>query len=292
MVLLKAQQFQESASKKEHFNLKDIEAEARSIIAAARQERKRILEQTQVEIEQQRQEALAQGHAQGLKEGLEEGRKTGHTQAFDEAAKTFAHDGEKVLSTLRQTLHQFDQGKQELLWQAEQGALRLAIRIAETVLKDSRALNPNVSEQNLKTALELVSRNSNAVVFAHPDDLEHLQTILKDDHALGQYDSIRFRPDPDVTRGGCRVTTQQGQVDAQLETQLQRIADELLMDQFDLSSSVPAAVQPAPAEHNADITDPAAAHVAPIDTDADPTFVKPDDLVIDGNETQNDEPVD
>ncbi len=120
--------------------------------------------------------------------------------------------------------------KTQLLWQAEQGTVALALAIAEKVVKQKGLGSSQVACQNLKAALELLSGTTDIIVKVNPQDIEHLHQMAdKSGQTFGSFEHIKFAPDESIHPGGCLVKTPNGQIDADLETQLSRIADELLM---------------------------------------------------------------
>ena len=106
----------------------------------------------------------------------------------------------------------------------------LALAIAEKVLKSPVVATPEAAAANVKAALKLIAKATDVTVRINSKDVESLQQ-LADAHetTLGQYTSIVIVPDDNVEPGSCRVLTEHGEIDAGLELQIQRIADELLM---------------------------------------------------------------
>jgi flagellar assembly protein FliH len=234
MVLLKAKEFDQETTTKKAFNLNDIAAEAKLIIEEARRRRREMLDQALKEIDQTRQQAQTLGHQQGYEKGLAQGQEEGHQQALQESRQNFAQKSEELLNTFRAACQQFDQCKHELLWQAEQNMVALALAIARKVIKQAGMLSTDVALENVKAALDMVTDKTDVVVKLSPGDIEHLKELTeKDEKMLGKYDSIRFETDQILTPGSCRVCTNQGEIDARLETQINRIADELLMARED-----------------------------------------------------------
>ncbi|MBN1436470.1 MAG: hypothetical protein JW936_05295 [Sedimentisphaerales bacterium] len=214
----------------ERFNLDDIEKEARRIIAAAKAERDRILADAAVEIEQQRKQVEQEGRSAGHKAGFAEGHKAGTAQALEEAQEKYAEQTRSSIEMMQQVLGQFDQVKQNLIWQAEQGVVALVLAIAEKVIKQSGKLDANITMENVKAALELVNQRTDVRVQVHPSHLEAIEKLLgSTDKAFGSFASITVEACEDVLPGGCCLTTEHGGVDAQLETQIDRIVAQLMM---------------------------------------------------------------
>ena len=234
MVLLKATEFQEETGKKEIFNLSDIAAEARVMIESARRERDKILAAARQEMESIRQGARKEGGEKGYAEGRLQGQKEGQEKAYQEARQEFQRQSEDLIKQLSATLEQFSQVKHGLVWQAEQDTVALAICIAEKVIKEASLLHREIAAETVRQALALISRHTDAVIRVNARDEEYLEKIAAPrEQVLGHYGSIRFEADETVEPGGCVICTENGAVDGQLDTQIQRIADELLMKKIE-----------------------------------------------------------
>ena len=230
MSVLKALEFDDSALKKERFNLTDIADEARRLVAEAKAESKKIVDAAVEDARQQCEQGRAEGYEQGRAAGVAEGEKAGHQQALEEARVKFAEESRLTTESLRAILQSFDQVKESLLWQAEQGTVALALAIAEKVVKSPVVATPEAAAANVTAALKLIARATDVTVRVNTQDVESLQR-LADAHetTLGRFTSITVMPDNNIEPGGCLVLTEHGEIDAGLETQIKRIADELLM---------------------------------------------------------------
>ncbi len=226
--MLKAIELNKSKMRAELFNLSDIEAEAQEILAQAREQAQQVLAEAEKQCAALQEEARRQAFAQGFKEGKEQGVKAGHDEAFQKAQKEFAQTSGKTRETLEAVLSQFDRQKNELLWRAEQETVALAVAIAEKVTRQIGVLRPDTARETLKEALELVNRRSNVTIYVHSRDLEHLRQMTQNESVLAEFASIHFQADDAVEQGGCRVVTENGVVDAQLVTQIDRIGREMI----------------------------------------------------------------
>ena len=174
-------------------------------------------------------QAEQEGYQAGLEKGLSEGRQTGQEQAFKEAQETFGRESREVLAALQTAWQQFDQRKEELMWRAEQGTVVLAVAIAEKVVKQTGLLRREAATENVKAALSLLAQTTNVVVKLNARDLEHLTKLAgENEKVLGRYAGIKVEADEGIEPGGCLLVTSVGEIDGQLETQVKRIADELL----------------------------------------------------------------
>ena len=87
-------------------------------------------------------------------------------------------------------------------------------------------MNRGIAADTVKEALALVNANTNVTVRVNPEDWNHLEKMV--DNAFPAYRSIKFQPDDSITPGGCIIETPNGKINALVETQLRRIATQLL----------------------------------------------------------------
>ena len=116
-------------------------------------------------------------------------------------------------------------------WRArwENVAVGVAISIAEKILHTTLKQRPEVAVDMISEALRLSAGHAQVRVQLNPDDVQQLgdqaTEIVKTLSACAEAVIV---PDKSITRGGCRIETRYGEVDARLETILQRITEELL----------------------------------------------------------------
>lgn len=97
----------------------------------------------------------------------------------------------------------------------------LAVRLAEQVLRTELQQRPeSMAAMVREVTASTPYLGDQPKLFLHPDDLELLQPILSAELTA---DHWLMLPDPTLTRGGCRLDTAGGSVDATLETRWQRV---------------------------------------------------------------------
>jgi flagellar assembly protein FliH len=110
----------------------------------------------------------------------------------------------------------------------EDRAIELAVAIAARLVRRELAHDPRISQQWMREALQLATGCSTVTLRLHPDDYA---TLGNWQHQLTREFSglspARIVADPQIARGGCRVDTEFGFIDQQLETQLTRLQEEL-----------------------------------------------------------------
>lgn len=116
-------------------------------------------------------------------------------------------------------------------WQRhwEQHALRVASAIASRIVRREIDKVPLITLDLVREALNLAAGNERITLRLHPDDQATLgDRALQLAGELGSLAEVRVVADPAISSGGCRVDTEFGSIDQQLEAQLARITEELL----------------------------------------------------------------
>ncbi|MCO5978422.1 FliH/SctL family protein [Ideonella oryzae] len=149
-------------------------------------------------------EARQQGWSDGYRDGLE---------ALEAAKRQFA---QQVSAQIAQVAEGFQDGLAEL-----------EARLAQTLVESAVTLARQVVRSELQQRPEAVVQVAHEAMAAVVLSARHLRLRLNpDDAALvaeGAADALKARevqlvPDADIQRGGCRVESDLGQVDASIET--------------------------------------------------------------------------
>ncbi|MBN2063923.1 MAG: hypothetical protein JW745_03895 [Sedimentisphaerales bacterium] len=240
MTVVKARDLQKD-QKGVVFNFRDIAAEGQAMLDAARAESKRIIEQAKIQTTKNQEKIYKEAYEKGLELGRQKGyedafapaEKKGYDQgyatALAEVKNKFEDHIAEPLADLKRIIEYFETNKKQLIWQAEQSFVVLAVKLAEKVIRREIEVNPELICQSVRAALEVVAHTTNVVVKVSPCDvaiIEDLKGSLGD--VLGRFENVSIKPDEAVEKGGCIVQTERGRVDARIETQLARIARDIL----------------------------------------------------------------
>jgi flagellar assembly protein FliH len=211
------------------FSMADIEKQAKAIIIAARLRAERLIISAQQEAEDLKRlahaHALIEGKKDGIAQGLEEGRKTGRDEALNEQRQQLA----SLCAALTQAAQDLEASRLSLESDAKQAVVSLAIAIAERVTKRMGLLDPKVAEANIDQALRLVVHTADVRIAVHPSQKETLTQVLP--RIQAQWPNMKhvdLIADGTLAPGGCRIFSGGGQIDGDLDLQLNRIAQELI----------------------------------------------------------------
>lgn len=228
MAVIKSQQVPQAAAA---FSMRDIEFHARALVQRAQQQAEEILIAAQIEAETLRAKAHADGHAAGKKEGhavgLKQGEAAGKTAAFEEAREQLSTQS----AALIRVVTDINADREALQQQATSEVLELAVAIARRVTKRQGLLDPAVVAANTFAAVKLVVNKADLRVALHPSQKQLLEELLpKMKQVWPQLLHVELVEDVSLAPGGCRVTTAAGEINADIDYQLDRIAAELLPD--------------------------------------------------------------
>lgn len=198
------------------FNFQEMAGQADAYIANVRKEAAKIVQQAHTEAEKVRQNA----------------EKAGRLAAEEAIERILDEKIAKQIQTLRPALAEVakqlsdERGKWMDQWQ--RGAVRLATRMAEKILKYELECKPDASKEIIREALELAAGAADVTVRLSPYDYKHLRGETESiAESLKELAPTKIVSDDTVSRGGCIVTTQFGEIDQRIETQLARLEEEL-----------------------------------------------------------------
>ncbi|MCW9058331.1 MAG: flagellar assembly protein FliH [Gammaproteobacteria bacterium] len=158
------------------------------------------------QIEQARKEGYAQGHEEGLRAGQQEIHR--QVQRL-----------EQLLVALRQPFAELDAAVEEQLSQ-------LAMLVARHLVRRELKADPGQVVAVVREALAALPITSRMVrLHLHPEDA----TLVREAFSLNEEEAhIQVLDDPVQSRGGCRVQTDNSQIDASVETRLNALIAQVL----------------------------------------------------------------
>lgn len=225
--LLKARELQ-STGAKVAFNFSDMDRQCDDYLARVRAEADEILAHAHTEAERIRTEARATALTQGRSAGLAEANARIEQRAAEIAEERTRERLRSVLPAMQTAVATLQAEREVWLREWESSAIRLSAAIAERIVKQEVALRPEIAPGLVAEALQLAAGCPRLTVRMHPDDVAQIEAaghaLLDQLAALGQASIVG---DPQISRGGCVIDTVHGQIDAQIETQIDRIIEEL-----------------------------------------------------------------
>jgi len=162
-------------------------------------------------------------------EAYAKGLEAGRTAGEQEIRKRFeqVNSIESILNALAKPLQQMDK-------EVETQLVSLAFAIAKQVVRRELRIDPSQVIAIVRDTVSLLPlAQRNVRVHLHPDDARLLHERLSEPHAERAWTIVE---DPMMTRGGCRVSSDNSQIDARLETRLAAVFAHLMGDERDESA--------------------------------------------------------
>ncbi|WP_258359725.1 FliH/SctL family protein [Moorella sulfitireducens] len=194
--------------------------------AAARERAAAILEQARREADaikdaafEERQKVLEEGRAAGEARGYREGL----AQAEEEALR-IRREAEAAREEARQVLQEARRVYQETISAAEGDIIELALAIAGKIIGREIELRPDLVVEMARQAIRQVAEGQNYIIYASPEAagaIRQRRAELLAEAAPGA--RLQVIADPAFKGGGCRVETENGFIDAAIDTQMEEL---------------------------------------------------------------------
>jgi flagellar assembly protein FliH len=198
------------------FNLSDVAAQAVDCLARARAEAANIL-------------AEAAHAASAIRESAEaEGRRAAAGAVDRMVEQRVAEQLASLKPVLAKSYDELRCAREEWLSDWETRAVRLGTSIAERIIRRELCAQHDIPLTLVREALELAAGCRRMRLLMNPADVHRLAEPVQ--KLLDEFASVaatELVADASISAGGCRVETEHGSIDQQIEAQLSRIAEEL-----------------------------------------------------------------
>jgi flagellar assembly protein FliH len=167
----------------------------------------RMLAQAQLEAERIREQARAEGYA--------EGRSAGHEYGATEM--------DLATRALDEAMQDIESLRVELVAAIENDAIQLGLQLAEKILGGTRQLPSERILETVQGGLRRVTDRRKIAVLVNPAELEAVSSAIAElTTGSSGVELCDIQPDERVEPGGAIVRTAEGEVDASVDTQLER----------------------------------------------------------------------
>jgi flagellar biosynthesis/type III secretory pathway protein FliH len=189
--------------------------------AFARNEAAQIIAAAQAEAEQIREQARVAGHTEGYE--------LGRAEASAQCAP--------AVQALATVLAEAQAERERVAEQMEESAVALALQIADKALTGAITAQPDRVVDVVRGALRCLVERERVTILVHPQDLQTVREAVDGlIQQLGGIEHLEVQEERRVQRGGAIVRSTAGEIDARLETKLERarevLQEELLQAKF------------------------------------------------------------
>lgn len=198
------------------YDFADMGAQADDYLRSVQVEAAKIVEASRREAASVRQEAEGAGR-RAAEQAIE--------RILDEKV---AKQMKTLTPALEAAVRELVDAKQDWLRHWESAAIDLATAIAGRLVRGELARRPEIALEWIRESLELAAGAGDIAIRLHPSDSATLERQAEQLAAVfAPAASVRVVADESITPGGCRIVTEFGSIDGQLETQLERVKQEL-----------------------------------------------------------------
>ena len=184
------------------YTFRQLEAPAGSVRDVAD-----VLSAAHADAEQIRQQAWAEGEAEGRAAGMAAVRA----------------ELEPSLQAVARAAQALDAVRDQLISELEHDAVALALRLAEQIVAGAIDVAPERVVDVAGVALRRIRDRAHVTLVVNPDDLELMSdSVTQLQSELGGIANLNVQSDRRVGRGGVLARTDEGEIDASIETQLAR----------------------------------------------------------------------
>lgn len=211
-------------------DLGDVSRQAQQIRDSAEAKASRIIQEAEQQVESLRQaahtESAAQGYQEGLEKGLKEGRQKGQQEGHEEAVTATSESLEAIQKAWSDAMRQWDENRQDVEREVQRSVVTFAVQFANKIIHRAIEFDPEIVVNQLADVLSYVLRPVDVTVRICREDRSVLESAMP--RLLNDFSNVKhihLTDDESVGRGGCVVTYGQGQIDASIETQLNRLTE-------------------------------------------------------------------
>jgi flagellar assembly protein FliH len=158
----------------------------------------------QARLSEIERDAFAKGYEQGERSGAEAGGRR----------------AEAMLRRMASTLEELASVRQQMIQQAERQMVQIALTIAKRILHREVTLDPDLTVAMARVALDRLGEHSGATIRLHPEDYAAAVGGAEEEWSSEQVTVIS---DDNISRGGCRIESVFGFVEAGVEAQFEEI---------------------------------------------------------------------
>ena len=155
---------------------------------------------------------------------LEEARKKGYSKGFGEGKRDALKTMEEGIGNIFRASESIERFKNELYEDVKQDVINLSLKIAKTIVKAETAADSGLISGIIADAVNKSSDAVNFTICLNPGDYGILN---KNPEAIKEFiardTDISFIPDVNLSAGEIIIKTDFGEIDARIETQLERI---------------------------------------------------------------------
>ncbi len=190
--------------------LRETESMIIDLLDKAKEEASSIIAEAHEEAEQIRQENSQKGYEEGISKAEQE---------IDGSIRNARQESQQIIAQAGKT-------KMQILKAAESDMMRLVMAIARKVIGGEMETNPQVIINVIDQALTYLDQTENISVHINPREVLQVLDAVNTSQFTDKNNKVvdfEVQADKRVSAGGCIIEGEEGQIDATIETRMNRI---------------------------------------------------------------------
>jgi len=215
-------------------HLYDIYNQREIILNEANDEALKIINNAKRNAQKEIAECKKRGYEEGFNAGTEVGRNKGYTEGY-ETGKISVSEKYKTINAnklreLSEMMEKIEDEKEKIISKYESGISRLAIEIAEEIIKHKLETKDNLISGIIKNVIKDYRNTEWIKIFiSSKDDVISVQAdreLINELHKISN--DVKFQVSEDLAQGSAIVETPDKVVDASINTQLKNFKEMVL----------------------------------------------------------------
>ena len=214
-------------------DLGDIGMQAAKMRMQAETKAAKIVTEAEVKAKVLVENAHNQGYEEGLRKGLQQGEQRGYEEGlqkgYEEAFNSKIESLQQVQVAWGEVMSQWEDYRNRMEVDSSEAVMEFTLKLAERLVHRVIEVDHTVIVDQVANALSYILKPLDVTVQINADDRQILEEAIPELMAEFRHlKHIELVEGKDISRGGCLVQYGRGEIDAQIETQLERVIDMIL----------------------------------------------------------------
>jgi flagellar assembly protein FliH len=211
-------------------DLDDLESRGKAVVASANAEAESILAMAKAQRKKLLSTAQQEGYDKGQRDGYEQGYIDGVVNGVEDAKKDRSVVLDGLINIWSDQLDEFELKRDMMLAQARSQVVELAAMLAQRIVRKTIDVDATVVLSQMEAILSTITESTRLVISVHPDDIAVMQHSMEEMlEKFATCEHAQVVSDPSLIRGSVVAsTTSGGIIDSSISTQLERVLEAIL----------------------------------------------------------------
>ncbi len=182
-----------------------------------------VVKKNTFETDEEKRKKTEEGYKEGYEKGYKEGYEKGYEEGYVIGLKEGEEKSKELMEKYRETLEKLNILREKIYEEAQSEMILIVKealkKIVSAEIKSSEEFILNVIKETTKNIID----SKKIVIKVSSEDYKFLTSNREKLDSLLSGKEIEIVEDPGITRGGCLIQTDMGEVDSTVETKLEEV---------------------------------------------------------------------